>query len=35
MNVYPYDYNRVKLINESKAAENESSDFINARYTNV
>jgi len=33
MNVYPYDYNRVKLLNESKIVDipgEETSDFINA-----
>ncbi|ORX51389.1 hypothetical protein BCR36DRAFT_351028 [Piromyces finnis] len=30
MNVYPYDYNRVKLLNKSKVTASESSDFINA-----
>jgi len=31
MNIFPYDYNRVKLLNESKVSETETSDFINAR----
>ncbi|KAG4105079.1 hypothetical protein H8356DRAFT_1635991 [Neocallimastix lanati (nom. inval.)] len=30
MNVYPYDYNRIKLLNESNVSEDETSDFINA-----
>eukprot|EP00833_Pecoramyces_ruminatium_P001679 jgi/Orpsp1_1/1175711/evm.model.c7180000054922.1 len=30
MNVYPYDYNRIKLVNESFVTSNETSDFINA-----
>lgn len=30
MNIFPYDYNRVKLLNESKVSETETSDFINA-----